>query len=107
MELTSSERKRLKLLLAWHEHPPTWRQVLPKGIGLVLVGCVIIVALCFLTVSSLGSTLVYYGLGLITFLPLLMLNLISNSVRRWRINEAIIDWNRVAELLSSADRSGG
>jgi len=105
MQLTPGERKRLKTLLAWHRRPPTWGALLPKGIALVVIWCVLIVGFAILA-AGVGSPPMYYSLGLVTFLPILALNRIVTSVRRWRINEAITNWDRVEELLSMADRPG-
>jgi hypothetical protein len=105
MELTPGERKRLMTLRASHQRPPTWAALLPKGIALVVVWCVLVVGFAIL-VAGAGSPLMYYCLGLVTFLPILALNLIATSVRRWRLNEAITNWDRVEELLAAADRTG-
>ncbi len=105
MQLTPGERKRLRTLLAWHRKPPTYASLLPKGAGLVVVWCVLLVAFAVL-VAGAGSPLMYYCLGLATFFPILALNLVVTSVRRWRLNEAIMNWDRVEELLSTADRPG-
>jgi hypothetical protein len=103
MQLTPTERKRLKTLRGWHQRPPTWAGLLPKFVGLVIVWCVLIIGFA-IVVAGVGSPLMYYCLGLVTFFPILALNLIATSVRRWRINEAITNWDRVEELVSGKQK---
>ncbi|MGA2440925.1 MAG: hypothetical protein ABSH08_08195 [Tepidisphaeraceae bacterium] len=105
MHLTASERNRLKKLRAWHKRPPTYGRMLPKAIALVLVWLALAMAFGILS-GGLGCPLMFYRLGLATFFPILAINLVVRSVTRWRINEAITNWDRVDQLLSSADRTG-
>lgn len=104
MRLTRGERRRLQRLRAWHRRPPTWAALLPKGIAIVVVYCALIIGYAIVAAGA-GSPLIYYCLGLATFFPLLALNLIVTTIRRWRINEAIIDWARVDQLLLTVDRA--
>ena len=101
MQLTPAERKRLRALLAWHRKPPTYAALLPKGVVLSVVWCGLLVAFGVLA-GGLGSPLMYYCLGLVTFYPVLALNMMVTSVRRWRINEAITNWDRVEQLSAGA-----
>lgn len=103
MQPTRSELKRLKQLRAFHQRPPTWAALLPKAIVLVIVWCVIIVGYGILS-EGWGSPLMSYCFGLISFFPILGFNLTARTVLRWRLTETITNWDRVEELLSSANR---
>jgi uncharacterized membrane protein YidH (DUF202 family) len=92
MQLTPGERKRLRTLLAWRRKPPTYASMLPKGVALVVIWCVLLVAFAVL-VAGAGSPLTCYCLGLATLFPILALNLIVTSIRRWRVNDAIMNWD--------------
>ena len=102
MQLTRGELKRLKALRAYRHRPPTWAKLLPKAAALVIVWCVIVVGFGVVA-GGVGSPLMYYCLGLVTFFPMLALNLIVSSVRRARLTEMITNWERVDELLSTAN----
>lgn len=105
MRITVSERKRLMGLRAWHRRPPVWGKMFAKFAALVVLWCILII--CFAVLAGgAGSPLMYYCLGLVTCLPIFAITLAMTSIRRWRINEAIINWDRVEELLSKADLPG-
>jgi hypothetical protein len=103
MQLTRSELKRLKALHAFHQRPPSWAALLPKALVLIVVWCVLVVGFGILMAGA-GSPLMNYCLGLITFFPILGLNLTVRSVRRWPLTDTITNWHRVEELLSTANR---
>ena len=106
MHVTNGERKRLRALLAWHRKPPTYLSLLPKAAALLVVWFVLIVVYAMLAAGP-NSPLMYYGLGLATFFPIYALVQIVTSVRRWRVNDAITDWQRVEQLLSRDEKPGG
>jgi len=104
MRLTATNRRWLIKMKALHERKPTWGRILPKMVAISLAFCVFVVGYGILVAGDWGSPIVYYCLGLATFLPLLSLSIVRRLVSRWPITDAIIDWNRVDELLAGERR---
>jgi hypothetical protein len=49
-----------------------------------------------------GSPLMHYCLGLATFLPLSGIAQAYDALRRWRVIQLVIDWQRVERMVATA-----
>lgn len=104
MEFTPREINRMKTLLAWRQRPSTARTPRKMLVNFV-VWMALVIAFGVLT-GGAGSPLMYYCLGLATGFPLLGIVLVRQSVSRWQMTEAIVDWQRVEQIVATAERPG-
>lgn len=77
--------------------------MLPQALLLSGLWFVIMIVYGLLAGGS-NSPFLYYCLGLASFLPLYGLTLVLITMRRWPLNDAIINWDRVESLIKESER---
>ena len=107
MQLTAIERYRLEILLAWRRRPPTWRRLVPRAAA----GIAIYSGFGFFLIWALPPDvkhphLKYILIGAVSYSIWTLLCLLVGVALRWRLTDAIINWQRVEELHAAAKRKG-
>lgn len=78
--------------------------MLPRLVAVVGLSSALILMFAAVSSADIGSPIVFYCLGLVTALLSFGLVQVAESITRWPVNAAIIDWSRVEELVTTADR---
>lgn len=104
MELTPAQAKQLRMTLAFRENPPTvawyfrmnWKVY--TYLGTLCVG-----AILFFAWNGLPIISGFFG-GILFTAITRDLKLFARFVQGWPLSNEIMDWQRVEELLVSADK---
>jgi hypothetical protein len=97
MRLTWFEQFWLSQLIYLRRHPPTQGRYILRA----TVGCAVYCALGLALAILLGRTesaLAYFAAGAICYSAVMVFCLALRIALRWRLTEAIVNWDRVEEL---------
>jgi hypothetical protein len=103
--IPSWQTKLVARLIRWHKQAPSWGKLAPR-LAFILLGLSVFFAAGVALDGGLQSPILPYCLGILTGLLATNLALIKQSIRNWRVLDAIIDWPRVEEMARDAERPG-
>ena len=103
MQLTKLQRLHLQKYKRFHEEPPTQRGLSYQLLLTMIPGMMIAAAAvaCFAVLESPPAATCMIGMVGGVYGTAIMVNRIT--VKIWPIFDAIVDWNKVDELLESDD----
>jgi len=105
MRLTRLEQIRLNRLIRLRRHPPTRGHFILRS----AVGCAVYCTIGLALAVALGRkqpALAYFCAGAICYSAVCVLVLVLGIVTRWRLTDAIINWDRVEELHAAEKKKG-
>lgn len=104
MKLTKSHVKVLELYKKWQESPPTLWQLIAQNIFRYLLLFLLVVLLNIVAPAGGLDPLRWIAIGLFVGVLLRDIGLFLRSIRLWPLTSAILNWQRIDELLNEPDK---
>jgi hypothetical protein len=102
MQLTKAQERTLELYLKWRSSPPTFWFLISQNLIRYLIHLVLVIFLVLLAPLTGEPWIGWIAIGLFLGVLLRDIGLFQRSVRLWPMTSAVLDWERIDELLAES-----